>query len=478
MIRYLLPLTFVALAMLLTPVDAAAADTPRHPDDLDLPPLLLTAPSPVDTFLSNGLRVLVFPNHDVPIVTVTAMISMGSHYLSLPEIPAYNLLSRAWAEGGAGQLSPDEFDIAVATHGVSLTAHAGLLEASVSAYMTVSDLAVSLPLWRDLLLKPGLDAGRLERAKSQWIKDLQAINDNPRRLTQTWFNRLLHGPESLQGVVYAPATIAAVNREDLLDLHRRYVVPQHTVIGVAGDLTIACALDYLEDLLGDWSSDQETPELQPHARQTVSTPGVFWLPMDLQQCHVRIGRLVDDLTMTSPEYPHAHLLSYGLGFLRVYYTTRERGLSYGAATILDIGMSGATFSGFGSTSCGNLGPLLDVFQTEIDRLVEEPLTAAEVSASQVFLASSAIARLETPSDVLRFYLSDIARRLPAGFSYDLAARYHGVQANDLVELAVKWLNFGDRPVVLVIGQPEGGMQALMDLELGPVTVLEPVQFGH
>ncbi len=51
--------TLLATVVLLIAARPALAQdpTPRHPDQLDLAPLELTLPAPVDTVLSNGIRV-------------------------------------------------------------------------------------------------------------------------------------------------------------------------------------------------------------------------------------------------------------------------------------------------------------------------------------------------------------------------------------------------------------------------------------
>lgn len=469
----LLTAAFVALA-----VSAICGETPRDPRDLMLPSIELTAPAPQDTTLSNGMKVLVFENHDVPIVTMSAHVSMGSRYLPNSDRVAYRLLSRLWDDGGAGALTPDEVDAAEAANGLTLSAFGDDAEVVVTAYMTRQDLVASLPLWRDLLLAPGWDRERLARSKAQLIKDIQGINDNPSRLVNTWFDRLLYGPDTPEGRVFSPAEIEAVTRDDLVDLHSRFVVPERTVVGVAGNLTLAEAIAYLEELFGTWVVDRESPPLDVWSWQPSPAPGVYWLPGDFQQCHIRMGRFLDDLTTTSPLYPHGNLVSFGVGYMRVYYATRQAGLSYGTATRIDIGRDRTRVLAFGSTAAENVVELLEMVRQEVSDVRERPLTDNEVAASKTFLASSVITRMETAGDVVQMYLSDIAEGLPAGFSQGMVARYNACTTEELAERTREWFDFGPSPVVLVVGQPAGGMADLEALGLGPVTVLEPIRFGY
>ncbi|MBC8426762.1 insulinase family protein, partial [bacterium] len=213
------------LPVLLAAGFAAAADTPRHPDELSLGDLTFTMPEPVEARLSSGLRVMLFENHDLPLVTLSVHISMGNRYLPPERHTAYRVFGRLWDEGGAGERGPDEMDSRVAALGMSLSVGGAARQGYVTAAMAREDLDAGAELWRDLLLHPRFDAARLERAKARLLKDVQGINDNPNRLADTWFWRLLAGPDTPEGRVHTRAGIEAGGRPAVRGLLRRFVRP-------------------------------------------------------------------------------------------------------------------------------------------------------------------------------------------------------------------------------------------------------------
>ncbi|MEZ4388023.1 MAG: insulinase family protein [Candidatus Krumholzibacteriia bacterium] len=470
--------TIVAAALAMLAVTALPAEVPRDPRELVFPPIALTTPEPQEAVLSNGIRVLVFENHDVPIVSLAAHISMGSRYLSLAERPAYRLLSRLWGDGGIGDLSPAAADSAKAALGLTLSTRADEAEAVVEAAMTREDFAACLPIWRDLLVAPGWDEARLDRAKAQVLKDERGINDSPNRLARAVFDRLLYGPRTPQGHVCTAAEVEAVSAAELQALHARYVVPARTVVGVGGDLGLAEAVACLEATLGSWTTAGDPPPLTVWPVEPEPESGVFWLPQDLEQCHVRMGRFLPGLATTSPEYARAMLVSFGVGYSRVYYATRTAGLSYGSLTRLVIGRDRTYLEFLGATSAETLGELVAVARDELARVHAEPLDANELGAARTFLTGSLISRLETAGDIIRMTLRDIATGMPPGYSQGLVARYEAVTVEDLASGARAWMDFGPDPVVLVVGQPANGLADLEALGLGPVRVLEPIRFGE
>ncbi len=474
-------LNHVAVLMfgiLLMAGSTAQGDTLRDPDELTLEDLNFELPVATEASLSNGLRVMLFENHDLPLVTLSVHITMGNRYLSPDRHTAYRLFSRLWDEGGAGERSPEEMDARVAALGMSLSAGGGAREGYVSASMVREDLDAGAELWRDLLLRPRFDVERLARAKARLLKDVQGINDNPNRLAGTWFWRLLAGPDTPEGRVHARTGIEAVNREEILSLYRAFVRPEQTVVGVSGDVTMDEALVLLEDLLGDWNAEGEAPPLAPYAWERVTRPGVYLLPGDFGQCHVRAGRSIAGLTEVIDDYPDANLIDFALGYLRVYYRTRSEGLSYGTSTRLVADADRGEFYVQGSTRTDKVVDLLRVVREEVEGLAARPLDDTEIASARTFLLGSKIRSMETANDVVRNRLEEVAKGRPSGYLEWLVAGLQGVTPASVAAAAERYVGFGDEPVVVIVGTPDGGADVLAELGWGPVTVLEPVVFGE
>ncbi len=475
MISTAIKLVFAAL--LLASVGGAAAETPRDPAQLELEPLNFVMPQAVERRLDNGIRVLVFENHELPLVTLSARMAMGRYFVPVEQVTAVELLSRLWDEGGAGDYGPARLDSLVEAMGMTLRAWAGDQVGGVVAYMAREDLDRGAELWRELLLRPVFDPDRLQRAKARKIKDLQSINDDPKGLAETWFWRLLAGPESVEGRVADRTEIEAGTREDLLALHRRFVVPQNTVVGVAGDITPEQAVALLGSLLGDWTGPDPFTAPQVRAPRRQARPGVFVLPGDFKQCHIRIGRNLPGLTDRSPDFAAVKIADFGVGFLRVYYRTRLDGLSYGTGSRLLADRFQGTCMALGSTRPEKVVALLDAVMEEVAGVGKRPLTEEEVETARTFQLGAFIQQLETDRDVIDLRLKEITLGLPDGYYQGLFSRQQQVNADEVASVTRRWCGFGDNPVVLVVGTPEGGAEALAELGLGPVQILETEDFG-
>jgi zinc protease len=472
----------LALAVLLIGLFTAttpAAEMPRHVDALRIESLDFTLPEPVSFTLTNGVRVYLFEDHALPLVALSAQVPMDVRFLPLAERTAFSILSPLWRDGGAGELSPEAVDERVAVLGMELDALGGAGYGQVRAQMAKEDLELGARLARDLFLYPTFAADRLARAQAQEIKDLQGINDDPNALAEFWFSRLLSGPDTPGWRLTQSADIEAVDRDAVLRLFQAFMQPEAVVVGIAGDIELGEARRLMQALFGEWQAAAAAtlPAAVPWQRRPV--PGVYLLPGDFSQCHVRYGRPVTGLTDRNADYPLARFLDYGVGYNRIYLRTRREGLSYGTTTRLTADAVWAQFLARGSTAPASLPNLIRAICEEVAAVnVDRPLTADEIAGTRTFLLGVELRSLETLSGVVGRRLSDLVTGRGGDYMPRMIAGLQAADAASLAAAAARWVDFGPAPVLLVVGAPEGGTAALEGLGLGPVTVLEPVRFGE
>ncbi|MCY3018123.1 MAG: hypothetical protein NTW87_03705, partial [Planctomycetota bacterium] len=101
-----------------------------------------------------------------------------------------------------------------------------------------------------------------------------------------------------------------------------------------------------------------TVQLPPSKPVAKSGLSLYLLRGNYEQSQVRVGRLIPDLTDQSPDYAAATILSFGLGYERVFYRVREEGLTYGATMMLNVGEERSGLRGFGSCRGDATVPLL------------------------------------------------------------------------------------------------------------------------
>jgi len=458
---------------------AAAADTPRHPDELELPPLTYEALRPEKEILPCGIPILTFENHDLPLVYVSIWFPMGKRFLPVERFATCEVLDEAWRSGGTEALDPESLDRVLAELDASVYSWVNERSGGVSVYLVKEDLKDALPLWRDVALHPRFDEDRIDRARKRHLKDIQAINNRPGRIAQRWTDWLTLGRDHPGAHVDSREEIDAVSRKDVSDLHARFIHPEHALIGVHGDFDTADLVSYLNELFGPWVEEAGAYEpLVEEEWPVETTPGVYLLPGDYSQSQIRTGRIEGRLTDTSPDYPAALLANFAFGFGRVFYRTREEGLSYGTAVLLYTNAERSVVAGWGSGRAEATVPLLRAVIEETRRLGDDPLTDEEIEGARMFLIGSEVSEDERARDLVRRATRNRVEGKPEDYRDWHIRGLMESTPEEVNRMAREYMVSTDSLVILVVGDPERFGEPLDSLGFGEATRLEPVSFGE
>ena len=150
---------------------------------------------------------------------------------------------------------------------------------------------VGMNLLSDVVRNPAFAAEEIERQKQQAISSLQVSSNDPDYVASVLFERLVYGfhPYGLPNSG-TPETLAGITRADLQEYHRRYFVPNNTILAVVGDVTGDEAFAAAERVFGGW------PRAEVPAVKVVDPPQptrriVVVDKPDAVQTEIRVGQL-------------------------------------------------------------------------------------------------------------------------------------------------------------------------------------------
>jgi len=214
--------------------------------------------------LDNGTVLLLNEQHDVPLVAVSAVLRGGA----VTDPPAQNGLAGLFAallEKGAGERDAAQFAEAVDSVGGSLSASAGLESISITGDFLARDADVMVGLLADMLLRPALDAGELEKLRERAINFIRVGKDtNLSALLPIYGHAFLFGEHPYGNPVGgSETTLANIAHADILDFYEQQVGADRLVVSVSGDFDAAGMRTTLEAAFGTW---------RPAAGQLVAVP--------------------------------------------------------------------------------------------------------------------------------------------------------------------------------------------------------------
>jgi zinc protease len=443
--------------------DAPFRDNPPEPG-----PAVTWKPPAIQSWaLPNGVHVLFVENHDLPIVSVRVVTSVGAGERDGAR-PGSTAFMGAMLEQGAGTRSAlalsDEYEALGADHSASCDWDACVVRAKVLA----SRFDGALDRVADVALRPTFDPAEIERLRQRWLSNLVQEKNSPPAMEQNAIAAVVFGRKhpyghSLRGV---PSDIQKLTRAEVIERYKSAFVPAWTTIAVAGDVSQPDLKAKLLDRFGSWkgaAAPAAAPGRAP--RPAKSAPRVVLVDVPgAAQSQVYLadeGVAFDDKDRIAIGVMNAIL--GGMFSSRINLELREnRAYTYGAHSRFAMRHGAGAFIAGGAIFAEHTAEAAHLLLAQVDRIRSEPVTAAELDDAKENARLALPARFESVDDVTGA-LQDLAvYRLPLDEYATRSARIDAVTAADVQRVAQKWLRPDGLRVVVAGDRAKvaGGLEAL------------------
>ncbi|SEP40624.1 pitrilysin family protein [Nitrosovibrio sp. Nv6] len=279
---------------------------------------------------SSGARVYFVESRELPILDVSVDFSAGSS-TDTREKSGRAGMTLYLSSLGAGGLTEDQISKALADVGAQLGAHfdedrAGLTLRTLSS---ARERSQALDILGRVVQHPAFDINVLEREKARVVAGLREADTKPANIADRTLMKMLYGnhPYGLRGSGEIDS-VSALQRQDLVDLHRSRYSAADAVVSIMGDVSRVEAAAIAESLTKDLVQEKPVynlPEVTPPVADTnrISHPAT--------QSHIQLA--YPGLRRDDPDYfpllVGNHILGGG-GFTSrlMEEIRRKRGLAY------------------------------------------------------------------------------------------------------------------------------------------------------
>ncbi len=411
--------------------------------------------------LDNGLKVLLVENPALPTVSMTGSVLAGARYDPESKAGLAIMVSRLLDEGTENRTSLEIAD-AIESVGGAIDSDGSFERVIATAGVLNKDVDLGLELLSDLLIRPIFPQDYVEKEKERTLAEIVSAQDRPQVIAGWAFNELVYQDHPLHRPSHGyPQTVERLTREDLLDFHRRYFVPNNVILSIVGDFRVADFLPKIEKAFGNWKA-------QPVVFPTYSAPvrqigkRVKFITMPAQQLNIYLGHL--GITRRNSDYYALQVLDTilggGAGFTaRIPQRLRdELGLAYTtfASITMTAGLDPGRFIAFIGTSPENMQMAIDGLLSEIRRIIDEPVTAQELQDAKDYLTGSFVFAFESSPQIARFLVH--AEVYSLGFDYiEKYPEYvRSVTVEDISRVARQYLDSENYTLVVVGPVAEDG----------------------
>jgi predicted Zn-dependent peptidase len=212
--------------------------------------------------LPNGIRVILAPRKEIPMVTARLLVRGGAE--SDPKDKAgLSDLTGELLQRGAGKLDAAGFAQRLDSLGAALDISTSPQATAVRLDFLAKDTAPALALLADALARPTFAEAEVKKALAESIDAVKSSKDEPREAIRSYSAALLFGPTHPYGRVVDERSLGRITRADILAFHKRYYVGRNIIAVLAGDFEPAALRKQLEAALGGLPAGEPYAWLEP-----------------------------------------------------------------------------------------------------------------------------------------------------------------------------------------------------------------------
>jgi zinc protease len=360
----------------------------------------VTTPSVSERRLTNGLRVLVAPRHNLPLVAALLSFDVGSSADPAGKAGVASLTAALASEGTSMKTAP-QIATQIESLGAELSAAAGNDFTQLTVNSPREVFEGSAALLSELVHDATFPEADLTRLQAQYLDNLSISLSDPAAVADLASSRVIYGAApygaALDGT---PTSIPTITRDDVLGLYRSRWIPSSATLVFSGDIEPDAAFALAEKLFGDLRDPEDAaPKIEnPAGEPTAPRVVVIDQPGAGQAAIEAVTRSV---ARNDPDY---YPLLLGNAVLGGGYSARlnaeirvKRGLSYGASSGLGARVDDGLFSASTQTRNDAAAEVVSLISTEVNRLSSEPVSAEELAPRRATVLGSFSRSLETVS---------------------------------------------------------------------------------
>lgn len=445
--------------------------------DLTFPPLEFSPPQIERYTLENGMKLFFVQDHELPIISMYALIKTGQIYEPAEKIGLGYMMSEVMRTGGTATRTPDDINETLEYLAASVEVDIAEESGSVELWTLKKNLDTSLEIFADILRNPAFEQTKVDLVKNQMLELIRRRNDSPSQIRGREFMRMLYGKSHPLARIPQVETVMNVTREDFVAFHQRYVHPNNILLAVTGDFESETMLETLTQVFQDWLPQEVTfPEVETVEYEFDRE--VYLIHQDVDQTNLAIGHL--GIMADNPDYPAIRVMDLILGASgfssRLFQEVRnERGLTYSIGSHFGGGTRDyGAFLIYCSTRNDTVEEAISVILEEVKRLTEEEVSDEELEAAQNQYLNSFVFRFASVEDIVRRKMFYEYLGYPSDYLETFRDKVMTVTKEDVLRVANTYLH-PEQTIILAVGNREEIQDDLLAFGQVHEIELEPVE---
>jgi len=184
--------------------------------------------------LPNGLTVYLMEQHEVPLISFSAILPAGA----INDADKHGLasLTAAGLQYGTRSYTKAQIEEQLDYIGADLNTRATKEFTAISAKFATKDIDKALPIIGEVMSAPTFPATEFEKEKTRTLALLEQDKQSPRRVIGSYWDHFIYGDQAYgNSISGSPASVGKLTAADLKAFYQANYAPEGSAIAIAGD---------------------------------------------------------------------------------------------------------------------------------------------------------------------------------------------------------------------------------------------------
>ena len=406
------------------------------------------------TVIENGLTLMIVERHNLPVVKVTVSFDAGSLRETADKAGLANLTASLLTEG-TEKRTASEISEAVEFVGATLNASGGDDYITANLSVLSKDLELGFELLSDVLLNPSFPEDEITKKIERIKGSLIAREENPGFVASKEFRKAVFGAHPYGRLISGgPETLDRIKRDDLVNFHSAYYVPNNAIMSVVGDVTPEEVKELLKKYFSGWYAKEIKTIFLPEPEK-IKKKKTITINKELTQANIILGHM--GISRDNPDYYAVSVMNYilgGGGFAsRLMQNIRDdKGLVYSIYSFFAADKYAGYFRVSLQTKNESANTAIEEILKEVKEIRSAFVSDAELSDAKSFLTGSFPMRIETSSRIAGFLVAVEYYRLGMDYIDKYPKYINSVTKEEVLRVAKKYLDPEQFILVVVADQ--------------------------
>lgn len=426
-------------------INSAKAEKQQPPTGGQAKDFVLTQTSSVE--LDNGLRVVFVPFGNTPKVTLRLVSKLGN--VDDGEMHAIADLSYQLMTEGTNTLSALDIAQRAADMGGQVNTSVGTNSSYLQMDVLSEFVGDAATLLGELVLNSSFKSEDLDRARTNFLRDLSVQRSQPQGLAAEAFNKTVFGTHPYAVTFADQDKVKSITSEAVKGFVQQNLVAKRSVLYVSGKFEQAKAEQAIKQAFAQLPAGTDQAITQP-VYQGVGKL-VFIPRANAPQSTIRFGLPVVD--PSHPDYIALQFMNTLLGGAfssRITSNIREdKGYTYSPGSAVSTRVNSALWYETADVTAESTAAALQEIINEITRLQTEAPSAAEMDGFKSYMSGLYVLQNSSRTSIINQLWFLEIHGLPISRLETYVQKINSIQAEQVSELAKKYLKLENMTLVVV-----------------------------